>query len=448
MQVAIEVLKWIGTAITILVLYKGIFIIGALFGKKKFKKAKTQHTYGICIPARNENIVIKNLLDSIANQDYPMDKLRVFVVADNCTDNTADIAREFGAAHPDMNITVYEHNNKNERTKGFALKYLFEKIEEDFNRESFDGYFIFDADNVLRPNYISKMNDAFDEGNKIVVSFRHSKNMNQNWISFSYAMHWMRICFNENRFKAKLNIACRIQGTGFMFANEIVKDGWKYTSLTEDRAFCSDAVVNGYVISYCEEAVFFDEQPTNLKIALRQRLRWSKGNWGATLETGPKLLKNIFAYMFGVKPRPKANFRSNYEMFFINFPFDVESFYRKVATRILQYTIAILAWKSTGDHTVSALVLSLFISFATGWLGTWLVTLLNEVAVLIAYRKEIDRLPPLKTIFHMLMFPFFDIIGKFTANIAVFAKVEWKPIPHNTVIDINSLPGQNSAKPE
>ena len=90
------------------------------------------------------------------------------------------------------------------------------------------------------------MNEAFDAGHKIITSYRNSKNMNQNWISFSYAMHWMRTCLTENRAKGVLNQACRIQGTGFLFASELVKDGWNYTTLTEDRSFCTDAVVQGY----------------------------------------------------------------------------------------------------------------------------------------------------------------------------------------------------------
>ena len=73
-------------------------------------------------------------------------------------------------------------------------------------------------------------------------------------------------------------MATNIQGTGFLFASEIVKDGWKYTSLTEDRALTADCVVEGYEISYNDEAIFYDEQQVSLKVALRQRLRWSKGH--------------------------------------------------------------------------------------------------------------------------------------------------------------------------
>ena len=89
------------------------WLIG-LFFTRKFKPAENYHKYAILIPGRNEEPVIANLIESIHKQDYPKELITVFVVADNCTDNTAKIAREHGAI-------CYEHQNPNERTKGFAL---------------------------------------------------------------------------------------------------------------------------------------------------------------------------------------------------------------------------------------------------------------------------------------------------------------------------------------
>ncbi|MBQ8405654.1 MAG: glycosyltransferase [Clostridia bacterium] len=200
MEIIIMICGIIGTAYTVLMAYKAIFTIIGVFSYRKFPKAKKEHKYGICVAARNEDKVIGNLLDSIANSDYNLEQITVFVVADNCTDDTAKVAREF--QKNGLKVVVYEHNNPDERTKGFALRYLFDRIEEDYGRASFEGYFIFDADNVIRRNYLTKMNEAFDAGNKIITSYRNSKNMNQNWISFSYAMHWMRTCLTENRAKA------------------------------------------------------------------------------------------------------------------------------------------------------------------------------------------------------------------------------------------------------
>ena len=118
-----------------------------------------------------------------------------------------------------------------------------------------------------------------DNGNKIICSYRNTKNFDSNWIAASYAIHFLRTVRNEHRARSYLRMPTRIQGTGFLVAAEIIRNGWNYTSLTEDRALSADAVVNGYDITYNHDAVFYDEQPTSLHIAMRQRIRWSKGHF-------------------------------------------------------------------------------------------------------------------------------------------------------------------------
>ena len=111
--------------------HKTFYNIIGIFFTRRFEPAKNCHKYAILIPARNEESVVGNLINSIKRQDYPQDLLTTFVVADNCTDNTAEIARKHGAI-------CYERFNDAERTKGFALRYLFNKIEEDYGIDSFE----------------------------------------------------------------------------------------------------------------------------------------------------------------------------------------------------------------------------------------------------------------------------------------------------------------------
>ena len=74
-------------------------------------------------------------------------------------------------------------------------------IDRDYGVDSYEGYFIFDADNLLKGDYITRMNEAFDAGEKIVTSYRNTKNFGDNWISASYALHWMRTQRTEHRDK-------------------------------------------------------------------------------------------------------------------------------------------------------------------------------------------------------------------------------------------------------
>mgnify|MGYP002578746126 CR=1 FL=1 len=261
----------IGALLGAMSCYYTVYAIVGLFATRHFAPAKRRHRYAIVIAARNEEAVIGRLLESIRLQDYPSELLTVFVVADNCTDGTAQAARSGGAV-------CYERCDPDHRTKGYALEYLFSCIARDYGTDAFEGYFVFDADNLLNRDYVSRMNEAFDAGERIVTSCRASKNFGNNWISASYALHWLRTVRMEHRARSVFGLATRIQGTGFLFASELVKNGWHYTSLTEDRAFTADAVAAGYPISYCDAAVFYDEQPVSLRIALRQRIRWAKGH--------------------------------------------------------------------------------------------------------------------------------------------------------------------------
>jgi cellulose synthase/poly-beta-1,6-N-acetylglucosamine synthase-like glycosyltransferase len=127
-----------------------IFAFIGLFTRKTFPKTDKKLKYGIIIPARNEETVVCNLIESIYKCNYPQEKLHVFVIAHNCTDKTAEVARK-------TNATVYEYNNPNECTMGYAFRYLFDRINEDYGTENYDGFFLFNADNVNSFSIFSKL---------------------------------------------------------------------------------------------------------------------------------------------------------------------------------------------------------------------------------------------------------------------------------------------------
>ena len=138
------------TFLSLLVLHFIIVGIFGLFGNKKYPTSTKKGRYGCIIPARNEENTVADLIKSIRKSDYPQDKLDIFVVAHNCTDKTAEVARAAGAI-------VYEYNNPNECTMGFAFKALFKFIEKNYNTQSYDGFFLFNADNIVAENYFTKM---------------------------------------------------------------------------------------------------------------------------------------------------------------------------------------------------------------------------------------------------------------------------------------------------
>ena len=142
-----------------------------LLAKRKAAKAAaleaTPHNYAVLICARNESAVIADLIGSLRSQTYDQSLLHIFVLADNCTDDTSAIARSAGA-------TVYERFNNVQVGKGYALQTLLSHLEQDYPA-GFDGYIVFDADNILDPGYIAAMNRTFSQGYDIVTSYRNSK---------------------------------------------------------------------------------------------------------------------------------------------------------------------------------------------------------------------------------------------------------------------------------
>lgn len=467
-EVAI-VLGIVGTFVAILTKHETIYMLIGLFFTRKFKPAVNQHKYAILIPARNEAPVIANLISSIKKQDYPQELITIFVVADNCTDNTAQIARECGAI-------CYERQNPNERTKGFALKFLFEQIEKDYGIQSFEGYFIFDADNLLKKDYVSRMNDAFDSGEKIITSYRNTKNFSESWIASTYALHWIRSIRWRHRTRSFLHLATNIQGTGFLFANEIVKNGWKYTSLTEDRSLTADCVVDGYEISYNDKAVFYDEQPISLKVALRQRTRWAKGHLQAFGESGWGLFKHIFVdnhnkikhfdnwykYLYAT-----LRYRwMSYDTFAQLLPKSVVSVARFILKSIVFYPCVCYTAGFVGKHLFGSTYFGEILKFFFGdviinaesgyqaylasllvsilWriifrIGKYFINILTAVYLFIIERKRIMKISIWKKILYCFTWPTFDIIGRYAQYAALFMKVEWKPIPHNSKVTIDDI---------
>lgn len=461
---------FLGVLIGILSVHKSVYGIIGLFFTRKFKPAKKLHKYAIVIAARNEENVIGNLLDSIKKQDYPEELLKVFVLADNCTDHTADIVRKHG-------VTCYERFNEEERTKGFALQYLFERIESDYGRMSFDGYLVFDADNLLKEDYISKMNDSFDAGCKIVTSYRNTKNFSESWIASTYALHWLRSIRQNHRTRSFLHLATNIQGTGFLFSNEIVKDGWKYTSLTEDRALTADCVVNGYEISYNDEAVFYDEQPVNLKIALRQRIRWAKGHIMAFGDSGWDLFKNIFFANPERKNEDQSIFRylldcvryrwMSFDTFAQLVPSSIYNAVRWILLYLVIYpcfcycsgmdTVALLFKGSYLAKVTSSVFGYKVLSIGPGpeayficiliviWfrlcfrIGRYFYCIPVAIYLFFIERKRIIKMSIPKKLLYCLTWPVFDIIGRYSQYAALFVKVTWKPIPHNSKVRIEDI---------
>ena len=257
--------------------------------QKKHKHPITNGHFAILIAARNEEKVIGNLLQSILDQDYDKNLIKTIVVADNCTDNTAEIARSFGT-------TVFERFNQEKIGKGYALDFAIDMLHQSGEWYDFDGIIVLDADNVLTKNYVTEMNKTRSDGYKAFTSYRNSKNYGDNWISAGYGLWYIR----ESKFlhyaRMLLHTSCAISGTGFFVSTDLLDkfNGWKFYLLTEDIEFSIFAILNGVQIGCSINAELFDEQPITFKQSYKQRLRGSKGFFQVWNKHGRDLIKGIF----------------------------------------------------------------------------------------------------------------------------------------------------------
>ncbi len=298
-----QALVWI---VTIFWLYQLIVSICSLVKlKDKPILEEKQNRFMAIIPAHNEESVIKNLVESLNKQNYPKELFDIYVIADNCTDATAQIAKTAGAI-------VYERFDEENKTKGHALNwFLNQKIEED---APYDAFCVFDADNIVDENFIKNMNKKLCQGEDVVQGYRDIKNPTDSWVSAGYAIFY----WTMNRFyhlaRYNLGLSPLINGTGFMVKFDVVKPhGWDTKTLTEDIEFSLKRIIAGKKLGWATDAIVYDEQPVDFKQSWSQRSRWTVGhiqciqNYTKDLAVATKEKKTLmnfdgFLYIIGSIP--------------------------------------------------------------------------------------------------------------------------------------------------
>lgn len=402
--------------------YQFFYVIVPFIWNNKPNKTAKLHKYAVLIAARNEEAVISQLIESIKNQTYPTELIKIFVVADNCTDNTASKARLAGAI-------VWERFNKQKIGKGYALDFLLGKINKKYSKNEFDGYFVFDADNLLDENYISEMNKTFSDGNRIITGYRNSKNYGSNWVSAGFSLWFLRESQYLNKSRYLLGTSCAVSGTGFLFHRDIIEKtkGWKFFLLTEDIEFTIHHVIEGEKIAYCESAILYDEQPVKFSQSWTQRMRWAKGYIQVFKKHGLKLIKSVLS---------KRSF-SCFDMAMNIMPAIILS----VLSGVINLCGAVYSMLLGGN------IIYLLESVGESILNMYLLLFLIGFITTITEWKHI-YCSTLKKCFYTFTFPLFMFTYIPISIIALFKKVEWEPIHHiesKTLNDVRILPKRFTA---
>lgn len=417
---------------TVCLTYQAFYVLVGIFRKPKQYTATAQHRFAAISCGRNEAGVIAQLVKSLKDQDYPEDLIDIYVVADNCTDNTAVIARQAGA-------TVFVRNNKVEVGKCYALDYALKRIFTEHADRDYAGILVFDSDNLVDPGFVAAMNAAYDSGEQICTSYRNTKNYGTSWVTMGCSLWFLREARYLSYSRSALDTSCLIGGTGFMVAADIIREngGWPFTTLTEDIQFSVDAVSRGYKIAYCHDAIIYDEQPVTLGAAWTQRLRWSKGFYQVLYRYFKSLVSGIFRgtdeiqKTAGATTSGKRRF-SCYDVLMTISPMMAVTFTSLVVnvTWLIAYALGMPATPKVFEMTFIGFVMSIVNTYLMFFaLGT--LTLITEHKRVHATRGEF-----IKSVF---VFPIFMYLNIFIAVQALVAKVSWKPIKHTVNISMEDM---------
>lgn len=390
----------------IILVYQVVCLIIGLFTKPlDFPDCPQDKRFAVLVSARNERTVIASLIESIRANDYPQRLIDIWVVADNCTDDTAAIASSHGAH-------VIERHDTANIGKGYALTYLLNRMIESGAADAYDAFFVFDADNLLDEHYFTEMNKAFQSGFDVCTSYRNSKNLQENWVSSGSALWFIRESRFLNNTRMFLGSSCNVSGTGFMFSQAIMRrnDGWKFHLMTEDVEFTLDSVLHGDRIGYCGTAVLYDEQPVSFAQSWRQRLRWSKGYLQVFRYYGLPLLHRILT---------EGDFTA-VDFMTLVFPSTVLWVVRELLG-FLFAACGFVTWQSQIDNAV-----------AWGWGTLWGMLGMTAIAALtvIAERPRIGATNK-ELVAYVLSFPIYALSFVPISFCALFSKPEWKPIEHH-----------------
>lgn len=467
-------------------MYQMVYAVYVLITDHKRKVPEEDvplNRYAVLISGRNEELVIGELVRSLKQQDYPEELLDVYVIADNCTDNTATVAREAGAI-------VFERFDQVRKGKSYALDYAIHKIArmegDDDGRTDYAGYFVFDADNVVDSHFVRAMNRTAVQSTSYdaFTSYRNSKNYADNWVSAGSAMWFLREAKFLSNARFRLGSSCAIGGTGFMIRSEILEsnEGWIHHLLTEDIEFSTDCISNGLRIGYVEDAVIYDEQPVSFKDSWRQRLRWAKGFYQVLLRYGGSLFSGIatkkggrwacFDMFMTIAPAMLLTLAG----VFVNLAFCLTGVVQLAsmagavqsaatsgatvaATNVnpLMTVVGLMTGSMFHGDTLSTVTmdnLQVYLSYGearstivasfTSFMGCFVsfavVMLIFGTLTTITEWKHIHAKPAQK-IKAIITFPFFMLTYVPIALVAVFSKVEWKPITHNVVKSAADITG-------
>ncbi len=252
--------------------YLAMLSILALIARKReeFPPA-AERRFAVVIPAHNEELSLERTIRSLQAIRYPRDRYRIFVVADNCTDASAPIARGFGAE-------VFERHDPSLRGKGYALRWIFDKLTAP--EAGFDAIVVVDADSIASENFLVVMNYYLDRGAEAIQCNDMVEPRSGVWISEVIRFGFTLYNYVRPMGRRLLGFSAGIRGNGMCYSTALLRRvPWDVYSLNEDLEYGLKLLVEGTPVMFAAEALVQATMPQTPVNAESQRSRWERGRF-------------------------------------------------------------------------------------------------------------------------------------------------------------------------
>jgi len=263
--------------------------------------------FAILVPAHNEEMLITTLCKSLLKIDYPRHKYEIFIVADNCSDQTANICRQYP-------IQVLERNEQKTRGKGQALAWALKQID----LEQYDSVLIVDADNYVDSGILRELSRLLNQGEQAIQCYNAVGNREDS--GFTQLLFVTRtignLLYHEAKFR--LGLSSYLMGNGLCFRSDLLKQrGWTAFSVGEDWEYYAQLVEYGTRIGFAAKAKVFHQESRSLNQATSQRLRWASGRFSIAKTLGLRL------FLKGIRERNWLIFDASFPLIFPNYSLQI-----------------------------------------------------------------------------------------------------------------------------
>ena len=396
--------------------------------KKKWKKTDKINRIAVVIPAHNEADVIYDTVRLvIEKQKYPRDMFDIYVIADNCTDNTAELARQAGARK------VFEHfdDNPKHHMVGYALKYGFAELLKE-NIE-YDFIIRLDADNHINDEFFSLMNDAYNGGAKIARPYESALNMTQNGFTKACGLYYTFDSRCSSRVRERLHLDAHVNGPGSLTDYAIIKriGGYDTVTMCEDTEFNFKRMFEKYRCHYVEDAIVYEDLPSTMRDTLARNRRLGAGNTRMLIRYTPKLffytfrnlnfsfLENWLTYIFIPICPILCIWLPGFYIYAYVYHFmgnDMTTLYNFLWFKDLNWV----------GFTTALIVFMVSVLFVFCGILQATLMVLSDYKKLGAKRRR-------DLVSGILLFPIFSIVYVVTITIGVFSKPRWDKVRRNKI---------------